>query len=447
MRTGSADLPLHGGQVPRWLADRMTALGRVLSEAIVVHYGPEELLRRLAHPFWFQSLGAVMGMDWHSSGITTSVLGALKRGLAPVQDELGVYVCGGRGRHSRKTPEELAAVGERTGLDAKKLAKDSRMVAKVDGACVQDGFDLYLHGFFVTKGGAWTVVQQGMSGERKLARRYHWLSEGLESFVEEPHAAIEGEPIGEIVNLVDVRARAARAAQVELVNGGPERIVAELAKIEASARPARQPAAQALLPFPGSAEKVAARGVAEDLGRDARAPHLRVPSRHHVTARDVVMKRVHAALVAAHERGPVDFADVVATPGVGARTLFSLALVAEVVHGAPSRFSDPARFSLAHGGKDGHPYPVPLKVYDETIRIMKRAVDASRLGSTERLSAIRRLDDEARKVERAAKSSRGASFDAFVAEERARSHAYGGRTVFGDAAPPLAEKPGYARRS
>jgi hypothetical protein len=402
MRTGSADLPLHGGSVPRWLSDRMTALGTVLTEAIVLQYGRAEFLRRLAHPFWFQSLGCVMGMDWHSSGITTSVIGALKRGLRPLEDDLGIYVCGGRGRHSRKTPEELGSVGERTGLDATALVAKSRLVAKVDGACVQDGFELYLHGFFVTKEGDWTVVQQGMNGDRKLARRYHWLSEGLESFVEEPHAAIEGEPVGEIVNLVDARARASRSAQVELIKEGPDKILAEVIRLEPD-----------------------------------RSPQLRLPMRHHLTSKDVVLRRMHAALAAAHERGPIDFADVLATPGVGARTLFSLALVAEVVHGTPSRFSDPARFSLAHGGKDGHPYPVPLKVYDETIRVMKRAVDSARIGQRDRLFAIRRLDDEARKIERSAKAMEGPGLDEFLARERARSHEYGGKTVFGDAAAPV----------
>ena len=407
MKTGSADLPLHGGSVPRWLADRMTGLGTVLTQAIVLEYGRAEFLRRLAHPFWFQSLGCVMGMDWHSSGITTSVIGALKRGLRPLEDELGSYVCGGRGRHSRKTPEELGSVGERTGLDATKLVANSRLVAKVDSACVQDGFELYLHGFFVTKEGDWTVVQQGMSGERKLARRYHWLSEGLESFVEEPHSAIEGRPVGEIVNLVDVRARAARSAQVALIKEGPDRILAEVVRLEPD-----------------------------------RSPQLRLPLRHHMTSKDVVLRRLHAALAAAHERGPIDFADVLATPGVGARTLLSLALVAEVLHGTPSRFSDPARFSLAHGGKDGHPYPVPLKVYDHTIRVMKRAVDAARIGNVDRLFALRRLDDEARKVERSAKAIGGPGFDEFVSRERARSLEYGGKTVLGDAATPSAAVPG-----
>src|SRR5471032_2724797 len=209
-RAGSADLPLHGGRVPRWLADRMTRLGAVMAEAIVHHYGRDELLRRLAHPFWFQSFGAAMGMDWHSSGITTSVIRALKRGLAPLADELGVHLCGGRGKHSRQTPHELVAIGQRVGFDGAALAQVSRLVAKVDSAAVQDGFDLYLHGFIVTDDGRWVVVQQGMNGDRKQARRYHWLSQGLKSFVDDPHAAIEGMEQGQIINLADRRAAASR---------------------------------------------------------------------------------------------------------------------------------------------------------------------------------------------------------------------------------------------
>src|SRR5208282_1616711 len=216
-RAGSADLPLHNGRVPAWLGQRMARLGAVIAEAIVHHYGREEFLRRLAHPFWFQSFGAVMGMDWHSSGITTSVIGALKRGLGPLADELGIHVCGGRGQHSRKTPDELRLLGERIGFDGAKLTQASRLVAKVDSAAVQDGFDLYLHGFFVTDDGKWTVVQQGMNGEARQARRYHWLSEGLRSFVDAPHAAIEGEAEGEIVNLADHRAESSRLRQVEML--------------------------------------------------------------------------------------------------------------------------------------------------------------------------------------------------------------------------------------
>src|SRR6187549_1892145 len=204
--TGTADLPLHGGRVPAWLASRMARLGRVIVEAITHEYGRTEVLRRLSNPFWFQSFGAVMGMDWHSSGITTSVIGALKRGLAPLSAELGIHVCGGRGRHSRRTPDELAVVGDRVGIDGSALARTSRLVAKVDSAAVQDGFDLYLHGFIVADAGSWVVVQQGMNGDARQARRYHWLSEGLKSFVEQPHSAIDGPPQGTIVNLTDHRA-------------------------------------------------------------------------------------------------------------------------------------------------------------------------------------------------------------------------------------------------
>src|SRR6478609_2857518 len=228
-RTGSADLPLHGGRVPHWLGARMARLGAVITEAIVHHYGRDEFLRRMAHPFWFQSFGAVMGMDWHSSGITTSVIGALKRGLAPLEGELGIHVCGGRGKHSRQTPHELAAIGERVGFDGAALATASRLIAKVDSAAVQDGFDLYLHGFIVTDDGRWVVVQQGMNGVRRQARRYHWLSEGLKSFVEEPHAAIEGPGQGEIVNLTDRRAAASRQAQLDILQAlGPDGIAREL---------------------------------------------------------------------------------------------------------------------------------------------------------------------------------------------------------------------------
>src|SRR5215216_4239873 len=232
-RAGSADLPLHGGQVPKWLADRMTRLGAVISEAVVHHYGRDEFLRRLAHPFWFQSFGAVIGMDWHSSGITTSVIGALKRGLAPLEKELGLHVCGGRGKHSRKTPGELVTIGERVGFDGAALAQASRLVAKVDSAAVQDGFELYLHGFVVADDGKWVVVQQGMKDETSTARRYHWQSAGLRDFVEAPHSGIEGEGQGTIVNLTDVRAAKSRVLSVDLLGElGPDRIVSEIGRIE-----------------------------------------------------------------------------------------------------------------------------------------------------------------------------------------------------------------------
>ena len=408
-RSGSAELPLHGGRVPQWLATRMTRLGAIICEAIVHHYGRDELLRRLAQPFWFQSFGAVMGMDWHSSGITTSVIGALKRGLAPLAPELGLHVCGGRGAHSRQTPIELAAIGERVGFDGAALAKTSRLVAKVDSAAVQDGFDLYLHGFIVTDDGHWVVVQQGMNGERRQARRYHWLSEGLTSFVDAPHTAIEGRNLGNIVNLTDRRAAASRHGQLDiLATLGPDLIVREAGKLTNAAVREPEPRADPLL------------------------PHLVMPGHHDIRAKDVIARRLHASLAAAAERGPRDFAGLLLTPGVGARTVQSLAMVAEVVHGAPYRFGDPARFSLAHGGKDRHPYPVPLKVYDETIRVLKSAVERARLGRDEELAAIKRLDDQARRLEA---DATGPPLANFIAGERENAHAYGGRSVFGREPP------------
>src|SRR6185437_484369 len=390
-------------------------------EAIVQHYGTDELLRRLSHPFWFQSFGSVMGMDWHSSGITTSVLGALKSGLAPVERELGIYVCGGRGRASRRTPDELTRVGERTGIDATRLAETSRLIAKIDSAAVQDGYDLYLHGFIVTANAQWCVVQQGMNPTRREARRYHWLSEGLASFLDSPHAAIEGVNQGRILNLADARAKATRAAGLELVRAGPERTLSVLRRLQSGR-------GQTLSLF----EEDEALSVPEPFALEPDAaptplPHLQMPARHEVLASDLVLRRLHGALAAAADRGPRDFADLLLTPGVGARTVAALALVAEVIHGTPSRFTDPARFSLAHGGKDGHPFPVPLEVYDETLRVLKQAVGQARLGRAEKLAALQRLDSHARRLER---SARGPSFETHIESERAIAPAWGGRTVF-----------------
>src|SRR3954471_19518134 len=388
-RTGSARLPLHGGRVPAWLAARMARLGAVMVEALVLEEGPHGVLRRLAHPFWFQALGCVMSMDWHSSGITTSVLGALKRGLAGRERELGLTICGGRGRHSRRTPAELLAFGERSGVDGAALARTSRLVAKVDSALVQDGFALYLHGFVVASDGAWAVVQQGMNPDRGQARRYHWLSENVRSFVEEPHAAIEGRPQGQVLNLTDRRAAPSRDAALEL-SREPERVLREL-------------------------------------------PRLQMPAHHEVSRSDVFLRRLHGTLAAARDAEPRDFPELLLQPGVGARTVEALAAVAEVLHGAPSRFSDPARFSLAHGGKDGHPFPVPLRIYDRTISVLKQAVSIAKLGQTEKIEAIRRLDEQARVLEGTAT---GPSLDDFLEAERDASPGYDGRDVFGPAVAP-----------
>ena len=374
----------------------MARLGRVMVEALVLHYGRQEVLRRLSHPFWFQALGCVMGMDWHSSGVTTTVFGALKRGLAPVERELGLHFCGGKGAESRRTPDELLALGERFGLEAQALVRASKLAAKVDSAAVQDGFELYMHGFVVADDGAWAVVQQGMNVETQEARRYHWLSEGLQSFVETPHAAIDGPPQGVIVNLTDARARLARQAQVELVSEGPDQVLGTLRKLREGAQ------AQLAL------------------------PELRMPDHHAVTRKDVFLRRLHGTLAAAAEQGPKDFAEVLLTPGVGARTVEALASVAEVLHGAPYRFSDPARFSFAHGGKDRTPYPVRLDVYDSTLRVLREAVDAAKLGQEEKLSAIRELDRQARLLEG---SVTGPSFEELVASGGEEDSAQPGATA------------------
>jgi uncharacterized protein len=395
VKTGTADLPLHGGRVPAWLASRMASLGRVIVEALVLEYGRAEVLRRLADPFWFQSFGCVMGMDWHSSGITTSVLGALKRGLAPVAAELGIHVCGGRGRHSRRTPDELLALGERIAIDSHALVRASRLVAKVDSAAVQDGFDLYLHGFVVTDEGHWAVVQQGMNAEKRQARRYHWLWERAGSFVEEPHSAIEGQPQPfPIVNLTDRAAADARAQTVALAVADPERVLAGVQRA------------------------------------------LTLPSHHEVRAENLDLRRLGAALQVASRLGPSSFPELLLTPNIGKRTLLALALVAEVVHGAPSRFTDPARFSFAHGGKDGHPFPVPLKIYDETLRVLRDAVGLAKVDQGAKLMALRRLDEQCRISEAAAEgrgltSSAAATWSALVAHERLTSPSLGGRTCLG----------------
>ena len=384
-RSGIADLPLHGGHVPAWLAERMTRLGTGIVESVLYHYGPSELLARLSDPFWFQALGSVMGMDWHSSGITTSVMGALKRGLNPRAEELGLYICGGRGRHSRKTPDELRAIAERRGLDGDELVRTSRLTARVDNNAIADGFQIYLHTFVLSASGEWAVVQQGMNEASRLARRYHWHSAAVRDFTEAPHTAIVGDPQGQILNLVDAQAKPAQNALLTIAHEHPETTLAEVRR-------------------------------------------LTMPAHHDVRAVDVDLKRLGAVLATAYERDLRDFASLLLVENLGPRTLQSLALVAEVVHGAPARFSDPARFSFAHGGKDGHPFPVPLKTYDESIAVLRRALDAARVGDPEKLEGMRRLDGFVRAVER--KCEPVADFDAVAAHERRISPDLGGRTVF-----------------
>ncbi len=383
-RSGHADLPLHGGHVPAWLAQRMTALGTAITEAILLQYGRPEFLRRLSDPFWFQALGSVMGMDWHSSGITTSVMGALKRGLNPRSGELGIFICGGRGRHSRNTPAELRGVADQHGLDGEALVRHSRLTARVDNNAIGDGFQIYLHNFVVTQDGEWAVVQQGMNQATRMARRYHWHSPSVRSFTEAPHTAIVGEPQGTILNLVDPAAGQAQFALLDIVRAAPDTTLAEARK-------------------------------------------LAMPRHHDVRAEDLDLKRLGAILALAYEREFTDFASLLLLENLGPRTLQSLALIAEVIHGAPSRFTDPARFSFAHGGKDGHPFPVPLKTYDESVGVLRRSLDAAKLGDRDKLEGFARLEKFTRAIEE--RCAPEADFHQAIAHERALSPSLDGRVV------------------
>jgi hypothetical protein len=365
----------------------MTTLGTAIVESVLYHHGPSEFLSRLSDPFWFQALGSVMGMDWHSSGITTSVLGALKRGLNPRAHELGIYICGGRGRHSRNTPAELRTVAERRGLDGESLVRTSRLTARIDNNAIDDGFQVYLHSFIVSTAGEWAVVQQGMNESTGMARRYHWHSSDVRDFTSEPHTAIVGEHQGAILNLVDRNARPAQSALLEIAGTAPDATLAEVRK-------------------------------------------LVMPAHHDVRAEDIDLKRLGAVLAVAYERQFQDFASLLLMENLGPRTLQSLALIAEVVHGAPARFSDPARFSFALGGKDRHPFPVPLKTYDESISVLRRALDAAKLGGSEKLEGFARLDRFVGNIER--RYSPKADFDAILAHEHAISPALDGRSVFDD---------------
>jgi len=382
--SGTADLPLHGGSVPKWLADRMTLLGTAIAENVIHHYGTVALLSRLSDPFWFQALGSVMGMDWHSSGITTSVLDALKRGLNPRSRELGVHICGGRGRHSRRTPDELRSYADRTGLDGESLVRASRLAARVDNNAINDGFQIYLHGFAVSAAGQWTIVQQGLNDATGFARRYHWHSATVREFTIEPHTAVVRQHQGQIMNLVAAPALPAQGAILEIARGGADATLNQIRK-------------------------------------------LVLPVHHDVRMEDVDLTRLGAVLAAAHEREFHDFASLLLLEKLGPRTLQSLALVAEVIHGTPTRFSDPARFSFAHGGKDGHPFPVPLKVYDETIQVLRSSLEAAKVGDNLKTDGLRRLDRFLRAIEQS--GAPRANFNAALAHERSISKSLGGRAV------------------
>lgn len=393
--SGTADLPLHYGYVPSWLSERMSRLGLAITEAIIAEYGTAEVLRKLSDPFWFQSLGAVMGMDWHSSGITTSVMGALKAAINPHSKELGLYICGGKGKRSKQTPAELLNIAHQTGLDGNHLVRCSKLSAKVDNTAIQDGFQLYTHNFILNKEGLWTVVQQGMRNDSGTARRYHWHSSSLHSFVEEPHTGVCGVHQGEIMNLVDKAATPAQQAMLAMTIEHPDRMITEIKK-------------------------------------------LVMPNHHEVKAKDVDLKRLGAMLWLTQENQPADFEELLLLKGMGPRTLQSLALVSEIIYGTPSRFTDPARFSFAHGGKDGHPFPVPINVYDETIEILSKAVHQAKIGHSDKQQAIHQLSSISRSLEN--NFVPNDNFEALIEKERRDSWKYGGKTIFGDAKPIKAQQ-------
>lgn len=389
-RSGTADLLLHGGAVPPWLFNRMKQLTLPIVEAILEEKGAADFLERLSNPFWFQSFGSVIGMDWNSSGVTTTVLKVLKQSINPVSKQLGLFVCGGKGKQSTRTPHELLEVGDKTGLDGNHLAKCSKLSAKVDNTALQDGYNIYIHSFIVSDTGKWSVVQQGMHNSNGMARRYHWHSENLKSFVEEPHTAICGKNQGNILNLVHKNALPTRQGILEIANEQPNRILKEL-------------------------------------------PHLLVPVYHHIKPKDVDMKRLGSILWLAQENETQKFEDLLLLKGLGPRTLQSLTLVSEIIHGTPSRFSDPARFAFAHGGKDATPFPVPVKVYDETINTLRDAVQRAKIGSTDKIKAVKKLTVLAQKAEKGFIPN--TNFNALVKKENEESYEYGGRSIYGFAKP------------
>lgn len=395
IRTGYAELPLHHGHVPQWLAERMAKLGFAITAEIIAHKGKHDFLERMSDPFWLQSLGAVMGMDWHSSGVTTSVMGALRRSINPHAKEFGIYISGGKGKASRETPQQLAKYAEQNGLDSDELIRSSKLSAKVDNTAVQDGFQLYQHHFIVNNEGQWTVIQQGMSNANATARRYHWHSSKLKSFTEDPHTFIYGENQGKILNMTAQQAQPLKQAMLSLTSEAPEKIIAEVKS-------------------------------------------LKLPSHHDIRSSQVDIKRLGTILWLAHENEVKNFEELLLLEGLGPRTLQSLALVSEVIHGSPTRFSDPARFSFAHGGKDGHPFPVPIKIYDETLNILHQAIHRSKLGNTEKSHAIKSLSKICKLAEQDFVSK--GNLDDLIQKERNDSWKYGGMTVFGKAKPPHAKQ-------
>lgn len=351
-RTGIANLPLHYGKVPPWLFERMVKLAREITIAIVTEYGPEEMLRRLSHPYWFQAFGCILGYDWHSSGVTTTLCGALKEGLKGLEKELGLFVAGGKGRTSRRTPEEIELWGERISLDPRPLIYASRMSAKVDNSAVQDGYQLYHHSFLFTKSGSWAVIQQGMNEATRYARRYHWLGEKVLSFVNEPHSAVLSEGRGKALNLVASESDPARTTITEIATKQkPEEILAELKKLKS----------------------------------------LTLPPHHYLTTEDLHPDSIARILLSTYERQPKDFEQLLGLEGVGPKTIRALSLISELVYGVAPSYRDPARYSFAHGGKDGIPYPVDRRTYDQSIELLRKVINRTKIGIGEKREALNRL--------------------------------------------------------
>jgi hypothetical protein len=352
-RTGVANLPLHYGKAPKWLFDRMVKLAREITIVIVSDYGAEEMLRRLSDPHWFQAFGCVLGFDWHSSGVTTTLCGALKEGVKGIEKDLGFFVAGGKGKTSRKTPEELQNWGQLISIDAAPLVYASRMSAKVDSAAVQDGYELYHHNFVFTRTGSWAVVQQGMNEKNHYARRYHWLSHSVASFVNEPHAAIASEARGPALNLVAAESDPTRLLIPRIVKDEkPEKLLGDLKKIKT----------------------------------------LTLPAHHYLSTEDLHPDSIAKILLSTYERQPEDFETLLGLQGVGARTVRALSLISELIYGVPPSYRDPARYSFAHGGKDGIPYPVDRKTYDTSIAVLGKAIAKAKLATSDKREAIIRLD-------------------------------------------------------
>ncbi len=352
-RTGIANLPLHYGKVPRWLFDRMAKLAREITIAIVADFGAEEMLRRLSHPYWFQACGCILGYDWHSSGVTTTLCGALKEGLRGLERDLGLFVTGGKGKTSRKTPSEIESWGNLISRDPSPLIYASRMSAKVDSAAVQDGYQLYHHVFLFTASGLWSVIQQGMNETARYARRYHWLGEKVTDFVAEPHFAILSEARGQALNMVAMESAPARTTVAQIATEEkPEHLVAELKRLKT----------------------------------------LSLPSRHYLSTSDLHPGSLAGILLSTYERKPQGFEELLGLEGVGAKTIRALSLISELVYGVAPSYRDPARYCFAHGGKDGIPYPVDRETYDQSINLLRRAIGKTTLGFREKNELVSRLN-------------------------------------------------------